>query len=233
MSNHTITTYFPGILRDLICLSARCTPLSPGRLLGLAPGLMHFRRGHRGIYAISPYGLRAPTQQLELAEPTMYYQRFLVLVSFVVVVTYADEILPTMPPLIQHFTRVESCTMKVYWETVVSSTVQYFNTTAGRMMPRTYKNAGTRTYCCKGWEDAVGKFETSTSVCSKQQPNSAPYITTEEYKDVLNEVADIRSFYEGFKALEALKEKATALFSRVRSQREKIYQVLTRLYSST
>lgn len=155
------------------------------------------------------------------------------LLSFVVVVTYADEILPTMPPLIQHFTRVESCTMTVYWEAVESSTVLYFDATSGVLKFRTYKNAGTLIYCCKGWEDAVGVFETSTSVCSKEQPNSTPYITTEEYNEVLDKVAEIRSVYEGFKALGALKEKATALFSRVRSQKEKIYQLLTRLSSST
>ena len=155
------------------------------------------------------------------------------LVSFVVVVTYADEILPTMPPLIQHFTRIESCTMTVYWEAVVSSTAQFFDVKSGLMKPITFKNAGTLTYCCKGWEDAVGIFETSTSVCSKEQPNSTPYITTEEYNEVLDKVAEIRSVYEGFKALGALKEKATALFSRVRSQKEKIYQLLTRLSSST
>lgn len=155
------------------------------------------------------------------------------LVSLVVVVTYADEILPTMPPLIQHFTRVESCTMKIYWKASVVSPTQYFDWKSGLMKTDSVINGGEKQYCCKGWEDAVGTFETSTSVCSKEQPNSTPYITTEEYNDVLNKVEEIRSVYEGFKALEALKEKATALFSRVRSQKEKIYQLFTTLSPST
>lgn len=154
----------------------------------------------------------------------MCNQKFFVLVSLLVA-TYADELLPTMPPLIQHFARIQSCKMTVYSE-YPSTTVSYFDYKTGSMKSRVVLRGGTQTFCCKGWEDAEGAFD-ATSICSKQQPNSTPYITKEEYNDVLTKVAEIRSVYERFKALEALKEKANLLLSRVRSQKEKMYQLLS------
>lgn len=152
-------------------------------------------------------------------------QKFFVLVSLLVAVTYADELLPTMPPLIQHFARIQSCKMTVYSE-YPPTLVRYFDYKTGSMKSRVVPRGGKQTFCCKGWEDAEGAFD-ATSICSKQQPNSTPYITKEEYNDVLNKVDEIRSVYEQFKALEALKERAIVLLSQVRSQKEKMYQLLS------
>lgn len=150
----------------------------------------------------------------------MCNRKFLMLVALLVGVAYADVMLPTMPPLIQHFARIQSCKMTVYAE-YPPTTVYTFDPKYGfkaKLIPR----GGKETYCCEGWEDAEGEFD-GTSVCSKQLANSTPYVTSEEYKGVLKKVADIRSFYERFKALETLLEKTKALASRVTVQQQKIY----------
>lgn len=156
----------------------------------------------------------------------MYNRNFIILVSLLVEVAYTDVVLPTLPPLIQQFARIQSCTMTVYSE-LPPTTIQVFR--KGMFHPVSVPRGGEQTYCCEGWEDAEGAFE-GTAVCSKQQANGTPYITAEEYNDILSKVAEIRSAYEYFKALKtatALAEKARALIFRVSEQHKKI----TRLQS--
>ena len=157
----------------------------------------------------------------------MCNRQFLMLVALLVGVACADVVLPTMPPLIQQFTKIESCKMIVYAE-YPPMTVYVLE--AGLLKAKLLPRRGEEMYCCEGWQDAEGDFD-GTSVCSEQQANSTPYVTSEEYKDVLEKVAEIRRVHERIKALETLVEKTKALGSRVRFQQQNI-DLLQRLLST-
>lgn len=151
----------------------------------------------------------------------MYNRNVIILVSLLVEVAYTDVILPTLPPVIQQFARIQSCTMTVYSE--LPPVIKYVFSN-GMIQSVSIPRGGEQRYCCEGWEDAEGAFE-GTAVCSKQQPNGTPYVTAEEYNDILAKVAEIRSAYEQFKALKtsiALAEKARALIDRVSEQQMNI-----------
>ena len=152
----------------------------------------------------------------------MYNRSFIILLSLLVGVAYTDVILPTLPPLIQQFARIESCTMTVYIEPPPIKEYKFIN---GRFQVVFSQKGGEQSYCCKGWEDVQGDYEGGTAVCSRQQANATPYVTTEEYSNVLAKVAEIRSAYDQFKALRtatALAEKAKALIVKVSEQQTKI-----------